>query len=317
MNVGTALLSEDGIIDTLLSMASGSYSPGLLPPLDDASALRFGDVVLVVKVDGTSERHSRWPWMGLDDLAYRVLAAAATDVIAKGGLPKYVMVSLGIPPTYSLRDVRSIGRGISDFLRECGAFLLGGDTNASTKDLGVWIDAVVIGEARDVKPIVGASEGDVLCVTNCLGISALPALVHHAGLDYSVLKEDLKSILRRPKLPLGFLNMLNDVKASTDISDGLRSISRLLKLNGLSLELFEDLPICPEVREIMEEHGIGVEDVLAYLGEEFNIAYVPNEGIKPQYVLGRLVKGGVGVVTLGGRRVTGGWDDFREYIGRT
>ncbi len=312
------MLDEDSAIKALVSAAGAMYSAGELPLFDDAAAVKVGDSVLIIKIDGTSERYSRYGWMGLDDLVYRVLAAAATDVIAKGGRPEYVTVSVGIPPTYGLDSVRRIGEGIRDFLNACGATLLGGDTNASTEDLGVWVDAAVIGRAVELKPITGVVEGDTLCVTGCLGLSALPALTHYAGLDESVLDEKLKSALRRPRIPLNFLDMLGVVKASTDISDGLRSIRRMLELNGLSLELSEDLPLCPEVAEVMVDHGISAEEVLRYMGEEFIIAYVPREGVgRERNVVGRFVRGAPGVISFRGREVAGGWDNFRGYIGRT
>ena len=99
------------------------------------------------------------------------------------------------------------------------------------------------------------------------------------------------------------------------MSDGLRSMRRFLTSSSLSLVLSEELPICRDVSEFMEEAGVSVEDVLRFMGEEYTVIYVCNrgEGCGEGFLLGHLTERGVGKVLLRGKEVFGGWDNFRGF----
>jgi len=306
-------VGEDKAINTLIEVLGDSFNGGLLDKLDDAAALHL-EGVTIIKVDGTSERASKYPWMGLDDLTYRVLAGSALDIIAKGGRPRYTLISLGMPKERTLEDIRLMGMGIREFAQRYGVRVLGGDFNASEEPLGVWIDVTMLGEARKLIRMRGAQAGDKVYVTSCLGRSAIPALMHYLSIKGEI-PSSVKEWLRRPEVPLSFLRYVDEVKATTDISDGLRSVSRFLKLNSLSLTLSEELPICSDVVEFAEETGIEVEDVLRFMGEEYAIIYVCNRGsgCGNGFLLGQLTEGSAGKVLLNGKELLGGWDNFRGF----
>ncbi len=315
MKLGLKLANagEDEAISTLIESLGNSFDGGLLDKLDDAAALCL-EGITVIKVDGTSERASKYPWMGLDDLTYRVLAGSASDIVAKGGRPLYALISLGVPKERTLEDVRLIGTGIREFAQRYGVKVLGGDFNASEDPLGVWIDVTMLGEARKPIRMRGAQAGDKVYVTSCLGRSAIPALMHYLSIKGDM-SSSVKEWLRRPEVPLSFLRYVDEVKAATDMSDGLRSVRRFLESNSLSLMLSEELPICREVLEFMGEAGISVEDVLRFMGEEYTVIYVCNqgEGCGDGFLLGHLTGKGVGKVLLRGKEVFGGWDNFRGF----
>ncbi len=308
-----ANVGEDKAISTLIESLGNSFDGGLLDKLDDAAALRLGGIT-IIKVDGTSERASKYPWMELDDLTYRVLAGSALDIVAKGGRPRYALISLGVPKERTLEDVRLIGTGIREFAQRYGVKVLGGDFNASEDPLGVWIDVTMLGEARKPIRMRGAQAGDKVYVTSCLGRSAIPALMHYLSIKGDI-PSSVKEWLRRPEIPLSFLRYVDEVKAATDMSDGLRSMRRFLTSSSLSLVLSEELPICRDVSEFMEEAGVSVEDVLRFMGEEYTVIYVCNrgEGCGEGFLLGHLTERGVGKVLLRGKEVFGGWDNFRGF----
>ncbi len=307
------ITGEDKAIKAIQEVIGDLCTGGLLGINDDASAINVMDTLLI-KIDGTSESASRYPWMGLDDLSYRVLASASTDIIAKGGRPEYALISLGIPPSRTLKDLISLAKGVKEFLSKYGMKLLGGDLNASTNDIGIWIDAVVLGRVRGrLISIKGVEDGDLLCLTGCIGRSAIPAIINYVLRDSSRLSNELMESIRRPEIPLNFLKFTNLVKAATDISDGLRSISRLLKLNNVTLTIYEDLPLCEDVVEFIEKHSISKDLILRFLGEEYVIAYTRRDGRCPKgLALGMLAKGRPEIV-FRGERVRWGWDNFRGY----
>ncbi len=308
-------LGEEKALDALITVLGSSFGGGLLDSLDDAVALNLRGITLV-KVDGTSEKASRYPWMGLDDLAYRTSASAALDIIAKGGRPKYMLVSIGVPRERTVKDIQLIGVGLRDFAERYGLKVLGGDLNASDDPLGVWIDVTMLGEAKGLIGIRGARAGDEVYVTSCLGRSAIPAIIHYLSPRSKDIPVEIKEILRRPEIPLGFLKYVNEVKVATDVSDGLRSIRRFLRMNSLSLALTENPPICEDIIELIEELGVNTYDVLRFLGEEYTILYVCREGAScgDGLLLGSLVDRDVGKVFLNEREVPGGWDNFKGFL---
>ncbi len=308
-------LGEERAVNAIIAALGNSFGGGLLDSLDDAAALNLGGITLI-KVDGTSEKASRYPWMGLDDLAYRTSANAALDIIAKGGRPQYMLVSIGIPKDRTVKDIQLIGAGLRDFAERYGLKVLGGDLNASDDSLGVWIDVTMLGEAKGLIGMRGAQAGDEVYVTSCLGRSAIPAIIHYLSSRSKDIPVEIKEMLRRPEVPLSFLKHVNEVKVATDVSDGLRSIRRFLRMNSLSLVLTENPPICEDVIELIEELGVSTYDVLKFLGEEYTILYVCREGTScgDGLLLGSLVDRDIGRVFLNGREVPGGWDNFKGFL---
>jgi len=306
-------VGEDKAISTLIESLDDSFDGGFLDELDDAAALRL-EGITVIKVDGTSEHASKYPWMGLDDLTYRVLAGSALDIVAKGGRPRYALISLGVPKERTLNDIHLIGMGIREFAKQYGVKVLGGDFNASEDPLGVWIDVTMLGEARKLVKMKGARAGDKVYVTSCLGRSAVPALTHYLSIKVEI-PSSIKEWLRRPEVPLNFLRYIDEVKAATDMSDGLRSVRRFLKLNSLSLMLSEELPICRDVSEFMERANVSLEDVLRFMGEEYTVIYVchHDEECGDGLLVGYLTEKEVGRVLLREREVLGGWDNFKGF----
>lgn len=304
--------TEDDAIRTLLKELVNVYKRIPFGFMDDAAAIMLGDKWILIKVDGTSIKGSQYSWMSLGDLAYRVIAGAVTDVIAKGSKPVAIAVSLGIPPDMGLGDIKELGSGIRDFLEEYEIPYAGGDINSS--DGSGWVDAVVIGLADNVVPNRPFKAGDKVYVTGCVGLSSIPAIIHYTGKGEEYLPRVIRKI-SRPRLPADFLEIAGSAKASTDVSDGLESIRKVLRLNGVGLKLYTEVPICPEVKEFMEEFDVPLEEILAFMGEEYVVVFVPKDGCPAQgRVLGEVIKEPVGEVVLEGKTLKGGWDNFRGFL---
>ena len=304
-------LSEEEAVKAFLKEILPYYTRVSKGFLDDSSLIDLRSNKAFFKIDGTSLRSSLYSWMGLDDLAFRVCGGAVTDVIAKGGKPESIAVSVGVPKSISKLDIELLGKGVADFLGRYNLIYAGGDMNsASTKD--GWIDISVLGYGSRFIPNSPWNVGEKIYLTGCLGLSSMPALIHYKGYDPRFLSREVIDKLRRPEIPINFLELVNDVYSSTDISDGLRSLYRVLKLNGVALRLINDLPLCDEVIAFMKDLRISVNEVLQYLGEEYLIAYTSSSD--RGYLLGEVVSGNPGTIFFKGKPVTGGWDNFRGFI---
>ena len=303
-------LSEDEAINVFLKNLVPYYIRVFKGFLDDSSLIDVKGSKVFFKIDGTSLKSSLYPWMGLDDLAFRVCAGAVTDVIAKGGKPVSIAISLGLPRSISAEDIESLGRGVAEFLGRYSLTYAGGDMNSAVSD--GWIDVAVLGIGSRFIPNGPWRVNERVYVSGCLGLSSIPALILYGGHDSSYLSDDLIAKLRRPKIPLNFLGMANHVHSSTDISDGLRSLKRVLELSNVALRLTDDLPLCNEVKHFIRDAGLNVNEVLKYLGEEYVIAYTgsANNGL----LLGEVVDGEPGAIIYRGERIAGGWDNFKGFI---
>lgn len=303
--------SERELIEVITDLLSEYYTRIPFGYLDDAGALRISGKWFLLKIDGTSFKTSRYPWMGFDDLAYRVALGAAVDVIAKGGTPIALTASVGLQKDMTLEDVKEVARGLRDSCQALGTLFLGGDLNTSEDG---WLDVAVLGISE--KPISnkGLKPGYKVYSTKCLGISSIPALTHYEKvLDDRVLEKFLKT-LRRPDPPLKFLKNLSEVRASTDISDGLESLRSILRMNNVAMKLREE-SVCKEILNVSEQYSINLEKILRYMGEEYSIvAFTDLEMPKDYVLIGEVVEGPPGHVYLEERELHGGWDNLRGWL---
>jgi len=306
-------VGEVKVIEAILNLIRDVYPDKPLPVYDDAVAIRISDSWVIVKIDGTSSKSSKYPWMGWSDFSYRVALGTISDIISKGGKPLGLSVSIGVPKDFTINEVLEIIKGVKELIIKVNAKFLGGDINTSNVKDYVWIDVSGIGIAK--KPIPNIfRNGDLVRISSCLGLSSIEALIYYRNIDLSK-AEKLVRLPYKPEPPLNFLEVCDQVTAATDISDGLYSLTKVLRKLRLDLVLSDDLPLCKEVIEFMDEFNVDTLDVLKYLGEEYIIVFNdPHNSLRRYPILGEL-KEGKGNVIYRGKVVRGGWDNFKGFIG--
>lgn len=204
--------------------------------------------------------HFRLQWTSLYALGYKSLAVNLSDIAAMGGAPAYLILSLGIPPTFSAYDVDELYRGIRALAAKTRVSLVGGDINAADSLL---ISACVIGHAL-YRPITrsGAKVGDDIYVTGTLGDSAL-------ALELLMRKRAIKKdravayLMSRHHLPTprlkaaALLAKERLARAMIDVSDGLlQDLGHLCKASGVGALIQEEtLPLSPAYRSLAGKDG--------------------------------------------------------------
>lgn len=314
-------MGEFGLIERVRRwLGPGSVPLGIG---DDAAVLDVGGgVSLAACVDTLVEGdHFRLDWSSPSDVGFKAVAVNVSDLAATGSEPRWLLVSLGTPPSIEEDALRGLYGGLAEGCGAFGAELVGGDTVRSS-ELVVTVCAL---GSLDGAPLTrsGARPGDVLAVTGPLGRAAagvnLLLSQNPRGLDPDAALACMDAHRRpRPRLREGLALRRAGARACIDLSDGLLSdVERLCEASGVGVELDADrIPIADEVRSVASSRGWDAERIALAGGEDFELLVVVPEGFEAPGVelmpVGRVVDEGRWMLRAGTREPVpeGGWDHF-------
>ncbi len=180
--------------------------------------------------------HFDLKWTSLDALGQKSLAVNLSDIAAMGGVPKYAILSLGIPGNFDSKQIAEFYRGFHRLAKRCGVVLIGGDTNIA-KSLIVSVCLIGDPPARPVRRS-GAKVGDDIYVTGTVGDSALGLALLRKQLPGAkrVAAAPLLARHHRPTPRLAAGALLAQRKLATamiDVSDGLlQDLAHICRASG-------------------------------------------------------------------------------------
>ena len=227
-------LGQFGMIDVVAGMIAESRNnqadswKNLIDGIGDDCAVWQGDTAnQLAKVDCQVQGvHFNLDIISWEDLGWKSLAVNLSDIAAMGGIPRYALVSLGLPLDTEVEDVVSLYRGMLKLAKLSGTAIVGGNMSSSPM---IFVDVNVIGNTGNPEGKYlsrsTAVPGDMIAVTGWLGTAA-------AGLEMLTnLKFNISTTAcfkqafaqPEPRLKEGRLLVEKGVKAGMDISDGLLS----------------------------------------------------------------------------------------------
>ncbi len=178
----------------------------------------------------------------------KALAVNISDIAAMGGVPKYAVISAGIPKALCLRAIDDIMYGINTLAREYKINIVGGDTVRSNK---IVLCVSLVGEVkkRNLVRRSGAKVGDLIFVSGALGNSR-----RLKQFNFIPRVKEAQAIIKKFK-----------PRAMIDLSDGLVSdLQRIAKQSRVGAAIFKEL--------IPLSRGASLQSAL-YEGEDFELLF--------------------------------------------
>jgi thiamine-monophosphate kinase len=277
---------------------------------DDGAVMKLPQGSYVLVQDAMVEHvHFKFSFVDPYDVGKKAVYVNISDILSMGALPLYFLVTIGITPALTSKEITRFYRGMRQAAREFGATMIGGDTTESKNDF--FIDISMIGRLV-TKTYLGrdkAKEGDLIAVTGSLGESAYGLYLFLEGRPTRGMSRFVKRYAS-PKLPYPVWKEIvkHDITRSMmDISDGLLiDLGRMMteSRKGAVIHL-EKLPIPPLLRKEKKE-------ILALSGgEDYQLLFTfPRNKLEkvqriiaqghPISIIGEVVRGkGVKVLSRG------------------
>jgi thiamine-monophosphate kinase len=231
-----------------------------------------------------------------EDVGRRAVAANVSDIAAMGGNPRWLLLSLVLPPETDVAWVEALHRGIAAAAAEVDAVVVGGNL-ARGRDRVVSI--TLAGEIS-TPPLRrdGARPGDLLLVTGPVGVAAAGRLGEEGGEHGAYEQRSLRLRYLRPPFRLDAAAVLARAgSAAIDLSDGLvQDLGHLADASGVGLRL--DLAALPLAFGHPSRDGRPDLDLALGGGEDYElVAAVPpnNTGLASRLA----AEAGIGLYRIG------------------
>jgi thiamine-monophosphate kinase len=293
-------LGEFGFIDRIAAR-SGSGSGVALGIGDDAAAvIPTPGVQTLVTADMLVEGiHFDLTFTGPFELGRKSLAVNLSDLAAMGGIPRFALLCLAIPPAVPLDFLDAFIAGFASRAEQHGVTLIGGDTCASRS--GLIISVTLMGEQHPDRIVrrSGARPGDRLYVTGTVGDSALGLeLLRRGERSGAAINRHLDPL---PRNEAGLILAEKGLAtAMIDVSDGLvADLGHILKQSGCGATVFLDrLPLSPEY---LKRTGDPADDRFALAlsgGEDYELLFTAPAG-REEEVLAHVTSPSLPVTPIG------------------
>jgi len=245
---------------------------------DDCAVIPLGERNLLLTTDALVEGVHFLESIPPEALGWKAVSVNVSDVVACGGRPGHLLISL-VLPDMEANWVERLYEGIK---RACDFYecrVVGGNLSRGGVKI---IDVFVLGEAK--RPVLreGAKPGEKLFVSGTLGDSrAGLELLKEGRRDYKPHELTLIERHTRPTARKDYVrHIAKYASACIDISDGLiQDAGHLAERSGVRIDIdSKAIPLSEELKRFCEERE---RDPLAYAlggGEDYQLLFT-HDGI--------------------------------------
>jgi thiamine-monophosphate kinase len=284
-------------------------------PGDDAAVVRargYAVTSIDTLVDGV---HFRSELLRPDEIGFRAMASALSDLAAMACDPGEAYVALCLPATLNHEDALALVRGAHAVCARYGATIVGGDVSSSET---LTVTVTVVGWTDDPGTLVGrdgARPGDLVAVTGALGgAGAGLALLNGtvtagaAGLPTAV-AEQLHCRFATPEPRFAAARALQRLGATAmiDVSDGIATDARhLARRSGVTVQItLAELPRDAGVDAVAARLGADPAVFAATAGEDYELCVCLPPAAPGQLAAAPELRAALGPLTWIGRVLDG------------
>ena len=191
---------------------------------DDAAVVKTNSNKLVISCDSQVEGvHFDLDYFTPEEIAFRSVSVALSDLSAMGANPKFFSNSLFIPKNINASFLNKLFNGFKKVCKFYNIYLLGGNVS---KSKSLILDLTVIGEVvgKSYKERLNSKKNDFIYVSGNIGDASQGLNILKNNRTFSSLEKRLISKYKSPKakVELGiFLGQHKDVNSMIYITDGL------------------------------------------------------------------------------------------------
>ena len=179
--------------------------------------------------------HFKKEWMSLKQIAYTAMIVNISDAVVMNAKPKYALLSVAIPNSYSKDDLKQLTKGFKKAAKQYKIDIIGGDTIAYKK---LHISVTIISKTKNPIFRKNAKIDDLVCFTGELGSCKkdLNRLFNNENISN-------KSKFIKPKLKANFFYEISKyINSALDISDGLAfELERVSKASNIGFDFFYEV----------------------------------------------------------------------------
>ncbi|MFA5092874.1 MAG: thiamine-phosphate kinase [Candidatus Omnitrophota bacterium] len=217
---------------------------------DDCAVLKFDQnnyqlLTTDMIVEGVDFKKDALPNL----IGRKALAISISDIVACGGIPKQVVVALGLPKTIFLKKVEQIAKGLFDLAKAYKINVVGGDISVANQ---LVINTTLLGVVEKNKLCLrqGAKVGDLIMVSGEFGGS-----IKGKHLKFTPRLKESRYLVDNFK-----------VNAMIDVSDGLiQDLGHILEQSQVGAVIYESLVPLSKIAK-------NIDDALCS-GEEFELLF--------------------------------------------
>lgn len=192
------------------------------------------------------------PEIDFEDIGWKALASALSDIAAMGAQTGEAYVALGIPPHVSEQQALQLMLGAEELAELTGTTIAGGDVVSAP---ALFASVTIVGWAERDQKLVGrdgARPGDLVGVTGVLGARPRRPM---------------------PKLREGRAIAPAGTHAMIDLSDGLATdAGHIAQKSGVVLKIdLDKLPVDEQTQATAERLGVPVWEAAATAGEDYEL----------------------------------------------
>jgi len=277
------LIGEHALIERIRTRAGDPPAWVTIGIGDDAAVVEpvRGELVTITTdslVDGV---HFKRAWTSPASVGHKALAVSLSDLAAMGATPRASLLSLALPPDFSLQEFDDLVDAFIALARRAGAPLVGGNLTRATGPLVV--DSTAIGSVRPRRVMrrSGGRAGDELYLTGALGAAAAGLAMLTASADRSSLPADERACVERYERPDARLRCglavgrARAAAACMDLSDGLADAARQMAAashTGVVI-IAESLPVHAGAASWAARAGADVVASAVAGGEDYELLF--------------------------------------------